>query len=436
MPVTLPAATRSWSRAVTAIGGAVVTLVAALALTPGAAAQDPASPSDGLLDALAWVPRTAATSDSLIGYVDYRAVEAARPGALAPTSIVEVLTLLEEDDPAAERWLAATMGIASGPGDLLTELFRAGPSWPTTVGFDFIDIDRAIAFGSPPSNGTVLLGDFDPAAIETAYAARGYTSEPVDDHELLCSVAGCDTGLDVDLANRDPSVPFGGRLGREEPLVVSDREVLSSADIATIEVMLAMAARDMPAMADDPAFRAVATAPADDLTIIQATLLPPAAILVGADVTSVIGERATPEQVEAILAELDALEPLPAPFAVAIVDGATETEQVVTIALAYADEDQAGQAADVVSERLRTLRSLVRDEAFGALLDGRGVTGITTRVEPPGDGSSAAGVIEVRAPLAADEPDESGRLRTSSLLYRLFVGLIHTRDLLWLAPTD
>ena len=95
MPVTLPAATRSWSRAVTAIGGAAVTLVAALALTPVAAAQDPASATDGLLDALARVPGTAATSDSLISYVDYRAVEAARPGALAPTSIVEVLTLLE-----------------------------------------------------------------------------------------------------------------------------------------------------------------------------------------------------------------------------------------------------------------------------------------------------------------------------------------------------
>jgi len=189
-------------------------------------------------------------------------------------------------------------------------------------------------------------------------------------------------------------------------------------------------------MADDPAFRAVAAAPADDVPVIQATLLPPAAILVGADVASVIGERVTPEELEAILAEFDALEPLPAPAAVAIVDGATEAEQVVTIALAYADEEVAGHAAEVVAERLRSVRSVVRDEPLDALLEERGVTGITTRVEPPAEGTSAAAVIEVRAPLAGDEPDDSGRLRTSSQLYRLFMDLIHTRDLQWLAPTD
>jgi hypothetical protein len=240
-------------------------------------------------------------------------------------------------------------------------------------------------------------------------------------------------GLQLDLANRDPSVPFGGRLGRREPLAISDREILSSADLSIVEGMLATAAGDAPGLADDPAFRALATAPADDLTIIQATLLPGAIVLGALDLAGAIG--ATPDQVETLLADLEALEPLPAPAAVAIVDGASANEQVVTIALAYHDGEDATRAADVIAERLRTVRSIRRDEPLGIVLEERGLTGIATRVTPPAATTSAAAIVELRAPLAGDEPTDSGRLAPSSALYRLFVDLVYSRDLLWLAPT-
>ena len=148
-----------------------------------------------------------------------------------------------------------------------------------------------------------------------------------------------------------------------------------------------------------------------------------------------IGERATPEQVEAIIAEFDALAPLPAPTAVAIIDGATPTEQVLTLALAYPDEADAAVAADAVAARLGSVRSIMRDAPLAELLDERGVTSIASEVRPAGPDTHAAAVVELRAPLAGDEPTPRAALVASSALYRLFVHLVLTRDLLWLAPT-
>ena len=147
-------------------------------------------------------------------------------------------------------------GIASGPSDLFAGLMNGGPAWPEVVGFDFTDIDRAITFGTPPSNGTVLVGSFDPSAIGAAYAARGYTSSAAGEHALLCPEAGCDTGLALDLKSIDPRIPFGGRLGRSEPLAVAPSDLLSSADAATIDEMLAAADGSTASVADLDAFRA------------------------------------------------------------------------------------------------------------------------------------------------------------------------------------
>jgi hypothetical protein len=343
-----------------------------------------------------------------------------------------VLDRYAADDPAAQRWFAAARGIASGPSDLLTGLLSDGLAWPEVVGFDFASIHRAIAFGTPPANGTALIGSFDPAAIVTAYEGRGYTSTPVGRRTLLCPAAGCDTGQEVDLADRDPGVPFGGRLGRKEPLAVSATELLSSADIGVIEQMLATADADAPSLADVGPLRAVASAAADDLVLIQATLLPASLMMGAPDLAGMIG--ATPAEAEALLHELDGLAPLAPALAAAIVDGATSTDQVVTIALAYPEVNEASAAAEAIAGRLATVRSIARDVPLSDLLEERGVTSVATRVSEPGPDGWVAAVVALRAPLADDESTDSGGLAPSSALYRLFLDLVQSRDLLWLAP--
>ncbi len=121
---------------------------------------------------------------------------------------------------------------------------------------------------------------------------------------------------------------------------------------------------------------------------------------------------------------------------IAILDSATPTEQVVTIALAYASDADAATAAEVLPHRLETLPTLYGEGSLADLLSSRGVTSITGTVVPAGEGTAAVARVELRAPLASDEPDGgTGILEASSRLYGLFLGLVSQRDLLWLTPS-
>jgi hypothetical protein len=302
------------------------------------------------------------------------------------------------------------------------------------VGFDLLDVGRHLVFGTPPSDGSVLLGDFDPAAIAAAFAERGYTASEVDGQLLLCGAAGCDEGLAPDFANVDRSLPFGGGLGRSEPLAVSETAILDSADDATLEAMMAAASGASSSLADDPTYRGLALAADPALPLTQATILPGAMLGLGPDIYQLLG--ASPEEAAEIVVELsESLEPMPPAQAVAIIDGATESEQVVTLALAYADEADAQVAADVLPRRLASLPAVSFDRSLADLLEDRGVTSVTGSVQPAGEGTAAVARVELRAPLADDDVDAgTGQPEPSSRLYRLFIDLIYRRDLLWLAP--
>ncbi len=195
----------------------VPTLILALtAVSAGPVAGTAADPASGsgspgaFLEALAMVPDAPQARRSMLSYLDMGAVAAARPGAAQPGSVAELQALLTADDPAAERWRAALMGARSGDMELLQRLGAAG-SWPDVLGFDPFDVERHLTFGEPPSDGSVLLGDVDPDAIASAFAAQGYSSSPKGAWTLLCGAAGCDKGLTPDLANVDRSLPFGRR---------------------------------------------------------------------------------------------------------------------------------------------------------------------------------------------------------------------------------
>ena len=411
-------------------------VIPASVVSMSTAATDDPAPSGtgaGLLEALARVPDTAAARESLVSYLDQETLVATRPGAAQPASIAEALTLLETDDPAASLWLAAFMGANSGDAGLVHGLVMAD-GWPQLVGFDLLDVDRHLSFGTPPSDGSVLLGAFDPQAIADAFASRGYTASEAGDRTLLCGAAGCDAGMDVDLARADRSLPFGGEIGRSEPLAVSGHEVLNSADLATLEAMLAAADGEADSLADDPAYRALALAGDPAIPLIQATFLPGGMLGLGPDIYRLLG--GSPEAATELLTRLDEnFEPMPAADAVAILDGATDTEQVVTIALAYADEADAAIAADVLPRRLETLSAASYEVALAELLADRGVTSVAASVQPAGEGTSAVARVEVRAPLAGAEPDQAtGAPLASSDLYRLFIDLVMRRDLLWLVP--
>jgi hypothetical protein len=398
------------------------------------ASMHPDAVSTHLLEDLGRVPDTADTRGDLLGWLDHRAVEDARPGAAHPATLADLQAGLDVDDPAAQRWLAAFMGVASGSSELMTGLLGIGADWPEVVGFDPMAIDRQLTFGAPPATGLVLTGRFAPEAIGAALGARGFVSQPADgDVVLWCGPAGCDAGLEMDLADREIADPFGGRIGRKQPLAVSSSALLSSVDLATIEGMLAATTDVVPSLADDPAWAAAAGALAGEgTTLIQATFVPspllladPAAILL-AD-PSLADLRAWVEAQRAA-----GFRAIPPATLLAVGDAATGTEQVVTLALTYPTLADAQVAAEVIPERLAQMPSLRVARPWSEVLGERGVTSIAgTAVETASGGGVAA--VTLRAPLAGDDPDDTGRLPASSQLYRLFIEAIATRDLGFLA---
>ena len=398
-------------------------------------------PADGgsggsLLDALGHVPLTTTARESVVSYLDQAALVAARPGAAQPASVADALAGLDEGDPAADLWLAAFMGASSGDPDLLRNLLSGAPAWPEKLGFDLLDVERHLAFGTPPSDGAVLMGTFDPAAVRAAHEARGFDATAAGDRTRLCGASGCEAGLRADLASADPGLPFGGAIGRSEPLSVSDRDLLVSADEAILDAMEAATTGEMASLAEDHAYRGLALAADPDVTLIQATFLPGSMLGVGPDIYRILA--GSPEAATQLLARLaDDFEPMPPAQGVAIMDGATGAEQVVTIALAYEDPADAAVAVEVLPRRLADpdLAAESYGTSVAALLEGRGVTDVSGSVVPGESGSLPVARIEVRAPLAGDAVDAStGQPLPSSALYRVFIDLANRRDLLWLVP--
>lgn len=421
--------------------GRVSTILAAIAastllatgLPVGAVAQETltAGGDDALLAALAHVPDDAIARSDLVSWLDQDALITSRPGAAQPTSGAHLVELLGSDEPAGDLLRAALQGASSGEADILQRLVFA-ERWPAELGLDITAIDSHLRFGQPPGDGSVLLGRFDPEAIAAAFEQRGYTATPADGHLLLCGAAGCKNGMDMDLANIDAGLLFGAELGRSEPIAVTATDILSSADVATVRAMLEATHGTAPSLAADPSYRAVATAAHPDARLIQATLLPGG--MIGLDPTIFASFADSQEAAGELVVALDeAFEEMPPAQVIAFLDAATATEQVVTIALAYADEADAAATAEVLPRRLETLPSLAAREPLADLLAERGVTSVSGRVIPASDGASAVAAIDLRAPLAGPDPDE-GTVASSSQVYRLLVQLLLQRDVLWLAP--
>lgn len=386
-----------------------------------------------LLEALAHVPFTSAARESMVSYLDQSALIAVRAGAAQPERLADVLAALEQDDPAAELWLAAMMGASSGDPGLLRAMPQAG-DWHERLGFDLLDVDQQLTFGAPPSDGTVLLGRFDAAAIEDAHAQRGYVAADAGERRLLCGAAGCDAGMATDLANADRSLPFGADIGRSEPLSVSDADLLVSADLATLEGMQAASAGEEPSLAEDRAYRGLALSADPESTLVQATILPGGMLGLGPDIYQLLTR--SPEEAAQLLESMaEDFEAMPVASAVAILDGAAADEQVVSISLAFENEADAAAAADILPRRLAELSAPTFGAPMSTLLAERGVTSVEGTTIPGQSGALPVARIDIRAPLAGTQADpEARRAAPSSDLYRLFIDLVYRRDLLWLAP--
>lgn len=389
-----------------------------------------ASAQDGrenLLDILNAVPDQSEFRESIVSYMDYRAMVDARVGAATPDSID---ALVNRDSEEAAIYMATLMGINSGP-DFIQDLYTGGELWAETVGFEFFDIEQAITFGNPPAFGNIIVGDFDTDAIATALSARNYTSSDLGDFVQWCGEVGCDNGMDIDFANRNTGNPFGGRLGRQEPLLVSDNMIINALGLPLL-IMAEDAVTDKAnSLADNANYAAAVNSINPDNVIIQAQFVHFSMISI--DIANIV-LNADADVAEQMMEEMIAeAENLPQYNLVMFADTATETEQVVYVILVYGSLDDAEIAVDVVPTRLDTAESLQYTMPLAEIFESRNITDIVATAVQDDENELAVAVFEFHAPLAGNEMDDSARMSASSMVFQLFIQMLYSRDTAWLA---
>lgn len=399
--------------------GIVILAVCVLAVAPAAAQDEVPNP---LLDMLALVPDTEATHTGapVVSYADYRVLEAMRGITDPPLDSL--------DDMRTETgslWIAATMGL--GAGMQMNYLPDYIEGMADVVGFRFVDMDRSLVFGQPPSTGNLLGGTFDAEAIAAAYTARAFTATTVDGVTVWCGPDGCEEGMAFNIGSRNSANPFGGNLGRNEPLAVLPGYLADSADYSVVESIISAYQGDSPSLADNPDYAALAGAALESGTVVQFMALDFADLgIVTPDLFNQI-----PDSFREAVAKFGTLPPYSVFGLADVWDGGDR--EITLLMLAYPDATQAEAAAAEVAGRLQTTVSLAMGGIpFLDLLTDRGAV-IAEPFVYMGEAGTAVAVVPVIAPVPSNERQDSRpAYLPSSLVFRLFVDAIYRRDAIFL----
>jgi hypothetical protein len=272
--------------------------------------------------------------------------------ALAARGLEPISAAQAHDDDLRSEWINAVSGTHSD-----TSLLTYGldsEAMQAAVGFTIFDVRRETTFGQPPGPGVVLEGDFDAAHIEAALADRGFTAEQVAGLEVWCGPVGCDQGLDVNPEDRQPANPFGGRIGRQEPLFVSDTLLLNSADLSRLTEMLQAYQANGPGLADNPDFQALAEAASSLGAVIQMRLMPSDDYWLTVDAYDVLGEDAAEADIEQLSEDFAAFGRLPEYALWGIADIWDGEQQIAALLLVMQSRENAQAAAQELHTRLST----------------------------------------------------------------------------------
>jgi hypothetical protein len=395
-----------------------------------------------LMEILALIPDTPEVRQWGLSYMDYRAIVEARLGDLTPTSVEELNAEQAGGGTVGGIWRAALNGTMSGPGDFLQSVIFGMEDTPEVVGFDFFDVRRGATFLQPPETVTMFEGSFDTEAIAEAYTNRDYTSSDLGGMTLWCAAGGCGIGIETNLSERNQANPFGGHLGRKQPLLVSDNIIISTTNDALLYDYPAMRDDTVSTLADAPDVQAAARAVLQSGQLIQAHFYGPT-MFIGTDstvaMTALLDPQMTDEERAAVIEELrtsieSGTSTLPYYSLVVLADVVEDNAQFVRIGLVYTDAEVAQMAADVVYARMLEYQSEILEVALRDLLLDRtaflwqpqlytdDVTGLTVVV------------LTIRAPMPPNEKTgDLPMIPASSMVFRLMISMIYQRDMGWLA---
>ncbi|HVO43309.1 MAG TPA: hypothetical protein VMT34_11830 [Aggregatilineales bacterium] len=384
----------------------VLVILTAQAFPIVGAGSPPTSP---LLTLLSQVPDGDPAHQSL-SYVDMDALFAARPGATRPTDYTQWDASSNGTDDQ-KLTLAVLTGIRVGPNGLLLTLGNPA-AIVKSVGIDLFTIHQMVEFGAPPSIGTILAGDFDPAAIGKALSGSGFVSSTLDTMTIWCSPDGCDQGAKLDPQHIDIHNPFGGDLGRREPIVPQPDRVLSSSSLPVVQSMLDVHTNGAASLADNAAYRATAEALAAQGSIIQVFIPDPA-------------------RVKAVRAAKPTTPALPDYGLVTFAHVADSQSQQGIVALEYDSASGAQTASEAIVSALAAYQLSSRRQPFTKVVTEFGGTLESPQVFTASNGKSVV-LVTLRAPIETADKGASGRYTPSGTMFRLLIDLVDRRDVGWL----
>lgn len=398
----------------------VIALLFALTFT-AVSAQD-AQPT-AFMRAMALVSFSEFFTDApvFLSYADYHSGLAAR-GLEVPAD----WAALEASENPSHVLLALP---AAGPNGILRNLVRGGGEYETILGFDFFDIAQGVEVGNPPAFGQILIGEIDPAAVVAAYEARNYSAEALNTGILLCPEIGCDTNMATDLANLNPANPFGGNIGRSEPLFVTDGVLLNAPANAVLQAMMDALQQEATTFADLPQVQAVGTVLAEYPFVNAVTLVNPMTFAL-ADPASLFGIGTDPEMIESLLNSMpNGI--LPPYSLVAVAGTADDAGEYGLLMLTYDQASDAQKAAGVLDARLAVMVSLLTDRPYSEYY---GAVGMLEPAQVVNDDATGLSTVIVRlAGGPAPNVDENGQFQQSDTPYSRFSQSLIADDLSWLA---
>jgi hypothetical protein len=376
------------------------------------------------------IPASAAdVANNILNYVDLHALIASRPGAASIAS--------------QSDWDAAQSDTTNS-GGLLAKAALSGAklgSWGElffNLGKDGIDpftIQRSVTYG-PAANEMVLFnGVFNATAIDKAYTANGFVKDgltnPSENINVWCSSQGCDKAAPIDVAAVDPANPFGGILGRKEPiaLVQSDSGpgyLFGAKDYALVKAQLDALQGNGKTLGNVPDYAALAEALTSQGTLLQTRIYDPGVVNLPSD------KLVNPKP--AMLQFFAQSDPIPAYTHAAMAHLVKDSNQLTIIALVYDQASDAQIAANVIPVRLKQYRSNSINDLLSNVLARVHATIDTPLVYPAANGKAVLLVV-LRAPIESTTPNAAGYYQASGLLYSTFLNMIDKRDIYWLTTS-
>jgi hypothetical protein len=401
--------------------GLLITLCSlALLALPASAQED--TESNPLLDLLGYVPDTQTYRDFL-SYGD-PALWIESWGIDGFESVQDIERRRNEDSIAwpATAWVMPRQTSAPnaiGLDYLITDQMR--PYW----GIDFLNLDRFIEAGNPPEVLTLMETSASNDAIAAALTNSEYTESALGDATLYSR----NDDYAIDMAGDGPML---SRLGALNRVALLDDVVIVGRATAIAESAVDAVTGDVTSLAENAVFRAGALAVSDPTYAGEGDLV--GALFMGQaqplDVREILGSRATPEQVNALLERFDFGTPLPLYHLAVFGTRSRENDSQLLLALVFPPGVDAQAATDIVLMRMKQYESLRTRQPLTELFAERGV-----EVEW-GRGVDIEGVPVALISLSAANPtfEETGSGMRNTAMFS-WMDMVYARDIGFIAVT-